>query len=123
MQYVAVFVTQYNSSLSSVVPNCRILSQVVAENSLTEKKFTNRQIDKQTDKIVTEKAKTIYPYILCTGGINIPYDKTYIFNCPDLDAIPCININSGDCPSVHNYFISSNRYFMKAVNFEQGTGR
>ena len=37
MQYVAVFVTQYNSSLSSFVPNFRILSQVVAEKSLTEK--------------------------------------------------------------------------------------
>ena len=37
MQYVAVFVTQNNSSLSSFVPNLRILSQVVAEKSLTEK--------------------------------------------------------------------------------------
>ena len=37
MQYVAVFVTQYNSLLSSFVPNFRILSQVVAEKSLTEK--------------------------------------------------------------------------------------
>ena len=37
MQYVAVFVTQYNSSLSCFVPNLRILSQVVAEKSLTEK--------------------------------------------------------------------------------------
>ena len=31
------FVTQYNSSLSSFVPNFRILSQVVAEKTLTEK--------------------------------------------------------------------------------------
>ena len=31
------FGTQYNSSLSSFVPNFRILSQVVAEKSLTEK--------------------------------------------------------------------------------------
>ena len=38
MQNVGVFVTQYNSSLSSFVPNFRILSQVVAEKSLTEKK-------------------------------------------------------------------------------------
>ena len=38
MQYVAGFVTQYNLSLSSFVPNFRILTQVVAENSLTEKK-------------------------------------------------------------------------------------
>ena len=37
MQYVAVFVTQYNSSLLSFIPNFRILSQVVAEKSLIEK--------------------------------------------------------------------------------------
>ena len=37
-------VTQYNSSLSSFVPNFRILSQVVAEKSLTEKKkFTDKK--------------------------------------------------------------------------------
>ena len=37
-QYVAdFFVPQYNSSLSSFVPNFRIISQVVAEKSLTEK--------------------------------------------------------------------------------------
>ena len=42
-QFVVVvfFVTQYNSSLSSFVPNFRILTQVVAEKSLTEKKFTD----------------------------------------------------------------------------------
>ena len=33
MQYEFFFVTQYNSSLSSFVPNFRILSQVVAEKS------------------------------------------------------------------------------------------
>ena len=52
-QYVAVFfVTQYNSSLSSFVPNFRILTKVVAEKSLTEKKSlqTDRQTNKQTDK-------------------------------------------------------------------------
>ena len=42
-QYVAVFffffVRQYISSLSSFVPNFSILSQVVAEKSLTKKKF------------------------------------------------------------------------------------
>ena len=36
-QYATVFVTQYNLSLSSFVPNFRILTQVVAEKSLTEK--------------------------------------------------------------------------------------
>ena len=40
MQNVAVFVTQYNSSLPSFVPNFRALSQVVAEKSLTEKKIS-----------------------------------------------------------------------------------
>ena len=37
MLYVAIFVTQYNSSPPSFVPNFRIISQVVAEKSLTEK--------------------------------------------------------------------------------------
>ena len=38
-QYVVVFffITQYNSSLSSFVPNFKILSQEVAEKCLTEK--------------------------------------------------------------------------------------
>ena len=36
------FVMQYNSSLSSFVPNFRILSQEVAKKSLTEKKFTDK---------------------------------------------------------------------------------
>ena len=56
--YLAVFfVTQYNSSLTSFVPNFRILTQVVAEKSLTEKKFTDKRINRQTN-IITEKAKT-----------------------------------------------------------------
>ena len=37
MQYVAIFVTQDYPSLSSFVQNFRILSQVVAEKSLTGK--------------------------------------------------------------------------------------
>ena len=37
MQYVAIFATQYISSLSSFVPNFNVLTQVVAEKSLTEK--------------------------------------------------------------------------------------
>ena len=55
-QYVAVFVTHYNSSLSSFV-SFRILSQVVAEKSLTEK----IQTDKQTT-IITEKTKHYFPH-------------------------------------------------------------
>ena len=34
---VAVFATQYNSSLSSFAPNFRIISQVVVEKSLIDK--------------------------------------------------------------------------------------
>ena len=69
MQYVAAFdATQYNSSLSSVVLNFRILSQVVAEKSLEEKYL---QTDRQSN-IVTEKGKNIYPlYTSYQGGINI----------------------------------------------------
>ena len=36
-QYVAVFVTQNNSSLSSFVPNFRIINEVAAEKSLIQK--------------------------------------------------------------------------------------
>ena len=36
-QYVAVYVTQYNSSTSRFVPNFKIQRQVVPEKSLTEK--------------------------------------------------------------------------------------
>ena len=62
-QYVAVSVTQYNSSLSSFVPNFRILTQVVAEKSLTEKKFTNKQTQLQ------KRQKLYTPDILRTGGM------------------------------------------------------
>ena len=62
------FVTQYNSSLSSFIPNFRILTQVVAEKSLTEKKVY-RQTDSQTN-IITEKAKTIYPLYTSYRGNN-----------------------------------------------------
>ena len=57
------FVTQYNSSLSSFVPNFRILTQVVAEKSLTKKKFTDRQTNKQTDKHDYRKGKNYIPPI------------------------------------------------------------
>ena len=64
------FVTQYNSSLSSFVPNFRALSHV-AEKSLTEKKVyrqTNKH-KKQTN-IITEKAKTIHPLYTSYLGYN-----------------------------------------------------
>ena len=47
------------------VPNFKILSQVVSEKYLTEKKLTDTQTN-----ILTEKAKTIYTlYTSYTGGI------------------------------------------------------
>ena len=53
------------------VPNFKILGQVVAEKSLTEKK-----VYKHTN-IRTEKAQTIYPlYTWYTGGIKILERKT-----------------------------------------------
>ena len=57
------FITQYNASLSSFVPNFRILTQVVAEKSLTEKKSlqTNKQTDKQTYKHNYRKGKNYIP--------------------------------------------------------------
>ena len=66
-QHVAdFFLTQYNLSLPSFVPNFKILGQVVPEKSLTEKSL-------QTHKR-TEKAKPIYPlYTSYTGGINMSH--------------------------------------------------
>ena len=63
-QYVAVFffVTQYNSSLSSFVPNFRFLTQVVAEKSLTKKSL-------QTDKHNYRKGKNYIPPIYFVPGI------------------------------------------------------
>ena len=58
MLYVAVFVTQYNSSLSSFVPDSRILSQVVAEKSLIEKKVHMYYIRVSEGKMKNWKKKT-----------------------------------------------------------------
>ena len=49
------------------VPNFKILSQVVSEKSLTEKKFTDRQTDKQTS--VRKRQKLYTPYILRIPGV------------------------------------------------------
>ena len=65
-----IFVTQYNSSLSSFVPNFRILTQVVAEKSLTEKKFTDTQTNGQTNKHNYRKGNIYIPPIyFVLGGI------------------------------------------------------
>ena len=52
---MAVFflVTQYNSSLSSFVPNFTILSQVVAEKSLTEKSSLERKTNEQIEELIS----------------------------------------------------------------------
>ena len=44
------FVTQYNSSLSSFVPNFRALSEAVAEKSLTEKKKDLHRQEKEENE-------------------------------------------------------------------------
>ena len=76
------FVAQYNLSLSSFVPKFRILTLVVAEKSLTERKVyrqTDRQTDRQTNTI-TEKAKTLYPiYTLYRGYY---YIELYVHGSP-----------------------------------------
>ena len=55
MLYVAAFLKKkYNSSLLSFVPNFRILSQVVAEKSLTEKNVHMYYI-----RVTEEKKETL----------------------------------------------------------------
>ena len=73
LQYMAVFVTQYNSSLSSFVPNFRILSQVVAEKSLTEKVY------------IQKRQKTLYPLYTSYWEYKYLVDSIYqvktVFSC------------------------------------------
>ena len=71
--YVAVFATQYNSSLSRCVPNFKILSRVVVEYSLTDF-FKNRQTNRQTDKHGYRKGKNYIPLYTSYRG----YNKNYI---------------------------------------------
>ena len=68
------FVTQYNSSLSSFVPNFRILNQVVAERSLTKKSLQkNRQTDKHDYR---KRKKTICPLYTSYRGYNYYFKET-----------------------------------------------
>ena len=63
------FATQYNSSLSSFVLNFRILTQVVAEECLTEKNY--RQTNQETHKHNYRKGKnSIPPIYFVPGGMN-----------------------------------------------------
>ena len=61
MQYVAVFfITPYNSSLSSFVPNFRIIRQVVAEKSLAEKMSICITLERQKETMKNWKKKAKY---------------------------------------------------------------
>ena len=62
-------VTRYKLSLSSFVPNFRALVQVVAEKSLTEKKFTDKQTNTQTNKHNYRKGKNYIPPIYFVPGV------------------------------------------------------
>ena len=65
------------------VPNFKILGQVVAEKSLTEKKFTDRQTNTQT---LGQKRQKLYtPYILripVYRGYNKAKKKIVVFQVP-----------------------------------------
>ena len=68
------------------VPNFKILSQVVSEKYLTEKKFTDTQTN-----ILTEKAKTIYPlYTSYAWGIINHTSLKLIIQVNSYDAISLI---------------------------------
>ena len=56
------FVTQYNSSLPSFVPNFRALSQVVAEKSLTEKKNFIGEKEKRRNKGIDKQNVAVFCY-------------------------------------------------------------
>ena len=68
------FVTQYNSSQSSFVPNIRILSQVVAEKS-AEKSL---QSDRKKDKHSYRKGKNYIPLIYTS--YNWGYNETVLLS-------------------------------------------
>ena len=75
MQYVAVFVTQYNSSLSSFVPNLRILSQVVAEKSLTEKNVHMYFVEQKEN--LKKEGKMRISILIFIYTIHFAYLKVY----------------------------------------------
>ena len=79
MLYVAVFVTQYNLSLSSFVPKFRIISQVVAEKSLTEKNvhmYYIRVKEGKTEKLKKEGKISIIIFIFIYT-VHFAYLKVY----------------------------------------------
>ena len=84
MQYVAVFVTQYNSSLSSFVPNFRILRQVVAEKSLTEKNVHMYFIGVTERKIenLKKESKMRISILISIYTVHLAYLNVYKFFKP-----------------------------------------
>ena len=73
------FVTQYNSSLSSFVSNFRILSQVVAEKSLTEKNghmYYKRVTQGKNEKLKKE-GKMRISILIFIYTIHFAYLKVY----------------------------------------------
>ena len=73
------FVTQYNSSLSSFVPNFSILSQIVAEKSLTEKNVHMYFIGVTEGNIenLKKEGKMRISILICIYTIHFAYMKVY----------------------------------------------
>ena len=74
------FVTQYNSSLSSFVPNFKILTQVVAEKSLTEKNIHMYLIraTEGNNEILKKEGKIRICIFTFLYTIHFAYLKVYI---------------------------------------------
>ena len=61
---VFFFVTQYNSSLPSFVPNFRALSQVVAVKSLTEKKIKFSSLERKKNEEIKGLIRKMWLFFL-----------------------------------------------------------
>ena len=78
MLYVAVFVTHYNSSLSSFVPNFGILSQVVAEKSMTEKcPYVLLKVTEGKNEKLKKEGKMRISILMFIYPIHFAYLKMY----------------------------------------------
>ena len=72
------FVTQYNSSLSSFVPNFRILSQVVAEKFLTEKmSICINKSDRRKNEKLKKEGKMRMSILMFIYTIHFAYLKVH----------------------------------------------
>ena len=70
------FVTQYNKLLSSFVPNFRILTQVVAEKSLTEKMSICIIQERKKEKLKKE-GKMRISILISIYTVHIAFLKVY----------------------------------------------